>query len=67
MIPPVQRRKYIVRLAAVEGKLIGTYEHPGDGAEAPAVGRVIELSGRRWRIVGLTHNADTLAVRPASV
>lgn len=57
---------FTVRLAAVDGKLIGSYKHPA--ATAPPPESVIDLKGRAWRIVAVrSEQTPTIAVRPASV
>ena len=67
---PVAHHTYVVRLAALDGKLIGLYEHPAE-AEHPAVDGVIEVRGKALRIVDFVREAtadrSTLAVRPAFV
>jgi hypothetical protein len=65
-----QAPTYTVRLAALDGKLMGTYEQ-APGADAPELHGVIELKGRPWRVVDFVREAaagrGTLAVRPAAV
>ena len=56
---------YTVHEATTEGPIVGTYTHDDPNAAAdPKRGEIIEVSGKRWRVVGGAESEGTLLVQP---
>jgi hypothetical protein len=55
---------YTVHEATIDGPIVGTYTHDDLSVAAPKRGEIIELSGKRWRVVDDDEGKGTLLVRP---
>ena len=56
---------YTVHEATVDGPIVGTYTDDGlSVASDPKRGEIIEVSGKRWRVVEDAEGGGTLLVQP---
>lgn len=58
-------RTYTVHEATSDGPIVGTYTVDGPNvASDPKRGEIIEVSGKRWRVVADAEGEETLLVQP---